>query len=443
MKRKGLWLGLVALLLLLPTSAVFADNPTLPYDGGQIFTDEDVTLEPGETLDGDLGIFDGDLTVSQGSVANGDVFIANGDADIAGRISGSLVVIDGDLALDESGQVQGDVFVMSGDQEIAGQVQGDLSVMFGDLTLLSTAVIQGDLIVMSGSLEREAGAQVLGEEIPEIPLPRIPFVPERPSLPELPERPVPPELPELPELPEIPEWTPPSPAPMPQFHRPSLGQRIGQFVGRTMSVGFLSLIFIAVGLLIVLIWPRATRRVSDCIGAMPGQSFALGLLTFLIAVVLESLAVVLMILIILVAAALIATIILIPFGLLLILLSVLVLLPVPLALAGGMVLGWIGLAEMVGRKVLKALNASRATPLSAVFAGLLVTVPFVALLWIVNPLCCAWPFVILLTSVGLGAVIHTRFGTQSCRQSPRPAGSDALPLDAMDEEVGLPDVPAS
>jgi hypothetical protein len=208
-----------------------------------------------------------------------------------------------------------------------------------------------------------------------------------------------------------------------------------------MAAGFMSLLFVGMGLLVAVIWPRSTRRVSDCIGVMPLQSFGLGLLTFLIAVVLESMAIVLMVVIILIAAVMIGTVLLIPIGLLLILLSVLVLLPVPLALAGGMLLGWVGLADFVGQKALKVLGIRDGSPLGTVLVGLLITVPLAALLWVFNPGCCAWPFIVLLTSVGLGAVFHTRFGTQGCQQSGSPDTSDVLPLDAMEDEVGQPDLP--
>jgi hypothetical protein len=159
--------------------------------------------------------------------------------------------------------------------------------------------------------------------------------------------------------------------------------------------------------------------------------------------VLEALAMVLMILIILVAAALLSTVILIPIGLLLLVLSFLVLLPVPLALAGGMVLGWVALAELVGRQVLKLLRSGAVKSLGATLVGLLVTVPLAAILWIVKPVCCAWPFIILLTSMGLGAVIHTRFGRQSCRNARPPAEPELLPAEAMEDEAGQPDRPVT
>lgn len=420
------------MLLLWSASVVFADAPVLSLDGGRIFVDEDVSLPSGETFRGDIGVFDGDLTVPQGSTIEGDVFITNGDANIAGRVNGSVAIMSGDSVLKETGVVQGDLFVMRGDLDSAGQVHGDLSVMFGDLALRSSAVVVGNLTVVSGSYERAPGAQVRGEELAEIPLPKIPFMSEKLTLP---------DVPALPETPDIPRWTLPTPPVPPQFHREALGQRIGHFIGRIMTVGFLSLIFMAVGLLIVFFWPRATRQVSECIAVMPAQSFVLGLLTFLIAIVLESVAVVLMIVILLVAALLIGTVVLIPFGLLMLLLSVLVLLPVPLALVGAVVLGWMGLAELLGQQILRMLRIHDVTSLGAVLVGLLITVPLAAMLWILNPICCAWPFVILLTSVGVGAVIHTRFGTQSCRQYSQSTSADVLPAEAMDEEVGQADGP--
>ena len=207
----------------------------------------------------------------------------------------------------------------------------------------------------------------------------------------------------------------------------------------TLAAILMSLLAIVVGMLLVFIWPHTTRRVSNCISAMPVQSVGLGLLTFVIAAALEVLAVVLMITIILVGAVLIGTVILIPIGLFLILVSVLLLLPVPVALAGGMILGWVAMAEMIGRRVFKALRIDNPTPLSAALVGLVITVPLAAILWFVMPLCCGWPFVLLLTSVGLGAVFHTRFGTQDCQS----AGPAALPREAMDDEVGRPDGPVS
>jgi cytoskeletal protein CcmA (bactofilin family) len=406
-KKKGLWFGLTVLVLVLlwPVSAVLADGPSIYMDGGQIFVEEDVSLEPGEVFDGDLGIFNGDLIVPEGSGVRGDVFVVDGDARVAGWIEGDLAVTGGDLILGAGARVDGDTMSLGGHGDMAGRVRGDLSSLFGDLALRSSAVVEGDLMVLSGSLSREDGARVVGESVPEIRMPRVPEV-------------------------------------------PTVGHRVGNFVGRVFSAGLMSLLLVGAGLLVVFIWPRHTNRVAECIRLMPAQSFGLGLLTFLVAAGVEALAAVLMIVVIMVAAALISTIILIPIGLLLILIALLLLLPVPLGMLGGMVLGWIGLAEVVGRKIVSLLKGGEVKPLGAVFLGLLVTVPLVAILWVLEPVCCAWPFAVVLVSVGLGSVVHTRFGRQSCQQGRTPAGAgqdaggdEPLPAEAMDEEAGQPDEP--
>lgn len=420
---KRLWLWLVIMLLLWPATTVFADDPVVTYDGGRIFVGEDVSLEPGETFDGDLGIFDGTLTMPESSSVNGDVFVTSGDADIAGRVNGNLAIIGGDLVLAETSRVTGDVFGLSAGLDVAGYVEGNLSTLLGDMELRGTAVVKGDLLVTPGDFEREEGAQVQGDVVHEFSIPEIPFLQRQPK--------------------DVTPWTP---TPLPRLGRPNpepVGQRIGRFVGRAVSAMFLGLVFIAVGALVVFVWPRATRQVADCIATLPVQSFGLGLLTYLLAAGLEALAAVLMILIILLATALIGTVILLPVGLLLIILSGLVLLPVPLVLAGAMVLGWVGLAILIGERVLKALRIQDAAPLGKAFVGLLITVGLATLLWVIQPACCAWPFVILLTSVGLGAAFHTRFGRQSCRAAKTGAEPDLLPPEAMDEEAGQPDGPVA
>ena len=89
MKKPVVLLCVLVLLLLWPASAVLADGPRIYTDSGRIFVEEDVTLQPGETFKGDLGIFDGDLTMPRGSVVTGDVFVTNGDIEI-GHLTASL-----------------------------------------------------------------------------------------------------------------------------------------------------------------------------------------------------------------------------------------------------------------------------------------------------------------------------------------------------------------
>jgi cytoskeletal protein CcmA (bactofilin family) len=440
-KGKGLWIVCLSLLLLWPATAMAggpalqAGGPGLQTDSGEIFVDEDVTLEPGETFRGDLGVFDGDLTIPADAVVSGDVFVVDGDIDLDGLVQGNLALIDGELTIAERGQVQGDVFVAGGSQEIAGRVAGHLSSLFGDVELLESAFVQGDLTIMSGSLERHPGARVGGQEMTDVELPDLPFLQEMPAMPTMPPMPEMPPMPDLPAMPEMPERV------RPQGTARDGGGLLG-LVGRLVGAGMMSLLLIGLGLLMAFVWPRPVRRTADCIRLMPWQSLGLGLLTFMIGAGLEVLAVVLMVVIVMIAAALISTVILIPIGLLMMLLSGLILLPVPLLLMAAMGFGWVALAEVVGRWVGRVLRAGPMQPVGAVLVGLLVTVPLAALLTVAWPVCCGWPFVMLLTSVGVGAVIHTRFGRQVCDRAGAPAArpvAGPLPPEAMDEEAGAPD----
>ncbi|MBN1136604.1 MAG: polymer-forming cytoskeletal protein [Anaerolineae bacterium] len=434
MRKNAVWLALLALLLLWPVAVVWADDPdsrTVGYkwsfDDGETFFNEDVTIEKGEVVDGDLGVFNGDLALEEGSVVNGEVFVFNGSVQSAGRVNGDLAVIKGDLVVTQAGWVTGDLFGMGGTRDIAGHVDRNLSGLFGKTVLRSTAVVGGDVL---GDLVLEPGAQI-GGQVERISAPSLPFLEPGADLSEL----------NLPSLLDPSGGAPDTP-----------GERIGRFVGRVLAASMLSLVLLAAGALVVVIWPRPTRRVADCIADLPLRSLGLGLLTFLIAVALEVLAAILLALLGVISAALMATVILIPVGLLLILLGVLLLAVVPLALAVGMLLGWVALAELIGQKVLAALKVQKATPLAAVVVGLLVTVWLPAVLWLIEPCCLAWPVVILLTSVGLGAVILTRFGARQCLPTRPPASpvavdvlpaesAPALPADAMDQEVGQPDSP--
>ena len=432
MRKNVVWSALLLLLLLWPASAVWADDPDRStggyewnYDDGKTFFNEDVIIKQGEIVDGQLGIFNGTLKMEEGSIVNGEVFVFNGSATVAGRVNGDLAVIRGDLVIAPAGWVAGELFGMGGKREIAGHVDGNLSGLFGETILRSTAVVGGDVLGGPGNLILDPGAQV-GGQVEEFDSLDLPFIEPETELPEV----TPPPLPEIP------------------LDRPhsTVGQRVGNFVGRMVLAMVLSLMLLVVGAIIAVIWPRPTQQVSKCIATLPLRSLGLGLLTFLIAAALEVLAIVLLAVLAVVSAALMATVILIPVGLVLLLLGMLLLAVVPVALAVGMLLGWVALADLVGQKILAALKTQKITPLAAVIVGLLATVWLPALLWSIQSCCLAWPVVILLTSLGLGAVILTRFGTRHCLPGSRPASPaepPVLPASEMDQEAGQPDSPSA
>lgn len=153
MKRKIQFLTLIMLLalLLVPTGAVFAQGPG-PTDGEVLFG-ENVTIESGETFEGDLVVFGGNVTIES-------------DAELIG----SLVVFGGTVESD-------------------GTVDGDIVIIGGQVLLEEDALVSGDVVTVGGQLQREEGAVIEGEVInnvqPDIEIPggQIPPVVIPPDVP--------------------------------------------------------------------------------------------------------------------------------------------------------------------------------------------------------------------------------------------------------------------
>ena len=109
-----------------------------------------------------------------------------------------------------------------------------------------TAVLGETAATAPGTIVREAGAQVRGKMVQDVPLPPLPFVGRWSE--DMPGLTVPP-LPELPEVPALPVPTPPARLELPTPPQPTNMQKIGGFVGRVFGAMFMSLLAIAVGML--------------------------------------------------------------------------------------------------------------------------------------------------------------------------------------------------
>jgi hypothetical protein len=144
----------------------------------------------------------------------------------------------------------------------------------------------------------------------------------------------------------------------------------------------MALALAALGLLVVLFWPKQTEVVGRAVFAAPLPSAGVGLLTGVVAVVL----------IILLAI----TICLSP---------VAFLLGVAMLVAG--LFGWVAIGLLVGRRLLEAFNVKGITSLMAVAAGTLL----ISVLRAVPCLGAIMGFVV--GCAGLGAVVLTRFGRQA------------------------------
>src|SRR5436190_20733396 len=88
---------------------------------------QDLTIEQGEVVDGNVSVTNGNLTVN-GEV-RGDVAVVNGKADIEGKVHGNVVVVSGDIALGPKCFVGGNVATVPGQitRDPAAKVGGTVS----------------------------------------------------------------------------------------------------------------------------------------------------------------------------------------------------------------------------------------------------------------------------------------------------------------------------
>jgi hypothetical protein len=236
---------------------------------------------------------------------------------------------------------------------LSGRVGEDLVVFGGNADLLGKAVVEGQLVTSGGSISRAEGSEVKGGETQSIG-PRFPW---RPFL-----------------------VAPPAPGPFEML--------IGFVWGGVRTVA-LAVVVALLAVLVALLLPEPTARVSAGIAAAPVLSGGLGLLTLIAVPVLSALMAI--------------TLCLIPFSLL-----------VLLAYVVALLFGWLALGALLGERLAVALRWQNLSPVLAagLGAGLItLVVGGIGLLpYFGGPLSGLTQLV--LASIGLGAVTLTRFGAR-------------------------------
>lgn len=272
------------------------------------------------------------------------------------ELNGNLTVIGGAAELQAGSAVRGDVTVVGGALDLAGTVQGDVSVFGGSATLRETAVIEGNLVAPGGAIRRAPRAVVAGEVFGGTGL-----------------------------------------LPWPAFWRAGednaslyqdgpTGILRSLILWQVVTAGWV-LGLALLGAMAVSVAPRAMGRMATQAASDPFVSFAMGLLTLVVGVLLG--------LLLLIACC---------SGLL-----------IWLALAAAGLVGWLAVGLWVGQRLLQALKVRGASSLAEVTLGVALITVLARLPW-----CIGFLFVLVVGSLGLGAVVLTRFGTQPPEL--RPAG---------------------
>lgn len=274
-------------------------------------------------------------------ICTGDNLIISG-----GQSSGNILAFGCNVDVQRGATVYGSIADFGGNVQIAGAVNGSIATFGGNVTLAETAVVQGNVAALGGNYISAPGATVRGNATssvsPIAPTQSVPFNPI---------------------------------ARMFNFRFDLLGGIIT------------ALAFAALGALIVIFAPNATRRVSEAAQRQPLNVAGVGCLTLIVFPILMIL--------------LLITIIGIPIALLL-----------GLATWAAWIFGGIAIGLLAGEKILGAFKMTNILPVLAVMLGMI-------LLMLIGQIpILGWLVSCLVGLLGLGAVVMTRFGTRAYPAAP-------------------------
>jgi len=292
--------------------------------------------------------------MAAGPVDTKVIFGSNYTLSSGETLDSDLMVLGGSAELEEGSLVKGSVFVLGGNITISGEVEGDLGVLGGNVDLENTAVVRGDVGMLGGNLDRAPGAVIDGSVASE-----FGFDISAPSL----------NFPDEFSFSELRNFT---------FPRISPWISVLWFVFRVFVMA-------ALALLVVMFWPAPTRRIAEAAISQPLAAGGLGLLTLIA-------------------------------GPVLLLVLLITLLLSPLSVIGfvlfvaAIVFGWIGLGYEVGRRIGVAMKWELQDPAAAGLGTLLLSLVAGGIGFIP---CVGWLLVVFVASLGLGAVMLTRFGSQA------------------------------
>jgi len=281
-------------------------------------------------------------------------------------MNGDLVIFGGSGTIEKGATVNGNVVVFGGSLTIDGIVNRDAVIFGGTATLGTTAHIYGSLSTLGSTLDRSEGSLVDGQVnngnihfgngqsgyVPPIVAPANPF------------------------------------ASFMHFAVNPFFSWVANVFGQSVTLALLAM-------LLMLFLAQRADRVAHAIIAQPLTAGGLGLLT-LVAVP-----------VILVALALLSILIIT------LVITIPLMVIVSMALGMAMLFGWIAVGYEVGQRFTKAIHQEWHPAFSAGLGTFALTLIAASLSSIPVVSCIGWLLPFLLSMAALGAVLLTRFGTQS------------------------------
>jgi hypothetical protein len=276
-------------------------------------------------------------------------------------LDGSLVVIGGNITIESEAEVNGDVVLIGGNMQAAGDINGNLALIGGNMELSSE--VSGDIALIGGQAQLKDTAIVdgsfttVGGQLDRDPEAQIngEIVNNVP-----PDFDNPPEVPDVPNIPNVP------PSPDFGFFFNPIGQAFG-VIGKALAMA-------VIALLLTLFLDVQIKRIGDYIVGQPLVAGSVGLLSIFVSILL-----------------------------------IFTIIPV-FVIVCAWILGIVALGQEVGDRFTRAINQTWQPILSTAFGTFLLTLVagFIGLI----P-CAGWLFNLILTLVGIGGVMMTRFGSQT------------------------------
>ncbi|MGQ0600082.1 MAG: bactofilin family protein [Anaerolineales bacterium] len=306
-------------------------------------------------------------TVFASGLADRTIWGGNNVIQSGQTVSGNLTIFGGNTTIEDGARVTGDMTVMGGNTTLAGTVEGDVVVFGGSVDLQSTAVIEGNLIRSGGSVNGQEGYEVQGSEVTG-------FEGNFDQLP------IPIPLPDFVDVPEA-RFSPVN-------YALTLLWEVFTAFGLAVVAGMLAIV-------VMLFMPDQTTRVTAAIGSTPMLSGLVGLLTLLAVPI--------------VAVVIAITICLSP-------LSLIGMLVYALALF----FGWLAFGILFGDRLATALRWPFLSPVVSAALGTFIITLLVNGINLVPGVGGLFSFLawLVVASIGLGAVVLTRFGTRPYLSTP-------------------------
>lgn len=294
---------------------------------------------------------------------------------------GDLLVFGGTVEIQKDAVLNGNLVIFGGLLQLDGTVNGDVSITGGQVTLGPTAHITGDLITAGATLDKAEIARIDGAMYLTATSRRLDSTEATPT---------------------------PGPAPtlpMPHSQLFTFGL---DFLGNVFNAFLQAISLTLLTMVLMLFLAPQTARVAQ---AAVNEPWIAGLLGFL-------------------------TVFLTPLALLLLIIT-LVLIPVAMIAAFLLVIaalfGWIALGYEIGERFTRAIHRTWHPSFSAGLGVFVLTLLSAVLTSIPGLNCISWVFPTVLSFLGLGAVIMTRFGM---RAIPLEEPSQAPPTEAPTPEDG-------